>query len=89
VPTLPVIIARQSTDPADAELVRLLSAPIIDDAVVTDVLATLRTHAAMDEARAVVRREADAARALLAPLPDVPARAALEAICDTVATRLG
>ncbi len=89
VPTLPVILARRSTDPADAELVRLLSAPITDDATVTDVLATLRSHAAMDEARAVVHEEAEKARALLAPLPDVPARGALEAICDTVATRLG
>jgi len=43
----------------------------------------------MDEARAVVQAEADAARALLDTLPDVPARVALNLICDTLATRLG
>jgi heptaprenyl diphosphate synthase len=42
----------------------------------------------MDEARAYVQAEADAARALLDKLPDTPARAALNKICDTLATRL-
>jgi heptaprenyl diphosphate synthase len=88
VPTLPVILARRSSDPDDAELVRLLSGPITDDVEVTRALDALRVHPAMAEARGVVQAEADAARALLGKLPDVPARAALEAICDTVATRL-
>ncbi len=35
VPTLPVLLARRSTDPADADLVNLLNAPITDDAEVT------------------------------------------------------
>ena len=89
VPTLPTIIAQRSTDPADAELVALLSGPIDDDATVTSVLATLRTHAALDEARRVVQAEADRARELLAQLPEGPARATLEQLCDTVAQRLG
>ena len=88
VPTLPVILARRSTDPADAELVRLLSGPITDDVEVKRALDTLRTHPVMDEARSVVQAEADAARALLDKLPDQPARAALNAICDTLAFRL-
>ena len=88
VPTLPGILARRSTDPADAELIRLLSGPITDDAEVARALDALRTHPAMDEARAVVQAEADAARALLDKLPDVPARTALNVICDTLATRL-
>jgi heptaprenyl diphosphate synthase len=88
VPTLPVLLARRSTDPADAELVRLLSGPITDDADVARALDALRAHPAMGEARAFVQAEADAARALLDKLPDTPARAALNAICDTLATRL-
>jgi len=88
VPTLPVLLARRSTDPADAELVRLLSGPITDDADVARTLDALRAHPAMEEARAFVQAEADAARALLDKLPDTSARAALNAICDTLATRI-
>lgn len=88
VPTLPVILARRSTDPADAELVRLLSGPITDDVEVSRALDALRAHPAMDEARAVVQAEADASRALLEKLPESAARNALAAICDTLATRL-
>lgn len=88
VPTLPVLLALRSTDPADARLRSLLSRPLADDAEHAEALALLRKHPAMDEARAYVRAEADAARALLGRLPDLPARAALETLCDTVATRL-
>ena len=88
VPTLPTLLALRGTDPADARLRELLSGPIDDDAVVEEVLAALRAHPAMDEARAHVRAEGDAARACLAALPDVPARRALEALCDSLATRL-
>ncbi|MFZ0141652.1 MAG: polyprenyl synthetase family protein [Aeromicrobium sp.] len=88
VPTLPVLLARRSTDPADAELVGLLSGPITDDADVARTLESLRAHPAMEEARAFVQAEADAARALLDKLPDTSARAALNAICDTLATRI-
>lgn len=88
VPTLPTLLALRGTDPADAELRERLSGPITDDAVVEEVLATLRTHPAMDEARAHVRAEGAAARAALSALPDTPARRALEALCDSLATRL-
>ena len=88
VPTLPTLLAMRGTDPADAVLRERLAGPITDDAVVDEVLAALRTPPATDEARAYVQAEADAARALLARLPDVPARAALESLCDTLATRL-
>lgn len=88
VPTLPVLIALRSTDPADVRLRSLLSKPLVDDAEHAEALTLIRVHPAMDEARAYVRAEADAARALLDKLPEQPARAALEALCDTVATRL-
>ncbi|MEH3033363.1 MAG: polyprenyl synthetase family protein [Aeromicrobium erythreum] len=88
VPTLPTLIARQSQDPDDADLVAALSGPITDEDEVQRVLARLRTHPAMDQARAYVQGEADAARALLDELPAGPARDALAALCDVVATRL-
>lgn len=89
VPTLPVLIALNGTDPADARLRELLSQPLLDDGLHTEALALLRVHPAMDEARAYVRAEADAAREMLSTLPARSARAALEALCDTVVTRLG
>lgn len=88
VPTLPTLIALRSTDPVDERLKSLLSKPLVDDAEHAEALALLRVHPSMDEARAYVQSESDAARMLLGKLPDIPARAALEVLCDTVATRL-
>lgn len=87
VPTLPTLLARRSTDPADADLVRALSAPISDEAEVAEVLAALRKHPAMDDARAHVQAEADSARALLASLPSGEATDALHEVCDRLALR--
>jgi heptaprenyl diphosphate synthase len=87
IPTLPVLYARQSTEAADAPLHALLDGPLHDDGVHAEALRLLRAHPAIDRARAVVRRYADDARAVLAPLPDVPARRALAALCDSVVTR--
>ena len=81
------MLARRSTDPADARLLELLDSDLHDDAALAEVLALLRRHPSIDEARAVVRRRAERARALLRDLPDVAARAALEELCDTVVTR--
>ncbi|WP_332661825.1 polyprenyl synthetase family protein [Aeromicrobium sp.] len=89
VPTLPTLIALRSTDPGSERLRSLLAKPLTDDAELDEALTLLRPHPAMAEARSYVQAEADAASALLAKLPDVPARAALQALCDTVATRLG
>jgi heptaprenyl diphosphate synthase len=41
----------------------------------------------MELARADVRTWADDARRVLAPLPDIPARALLEFLCDVVVDR--
>ncbi|MET0521618.1 MAG: polyprenyl synthetase family protein, partial [Jiangellaceae bacterium] len=87
VATLPVLYARQSTDSADARLRALLDGPLEDEAEHAEVLRLLRPHPAMGQAQAVVRRHADEARAVLAALPDLPARRALEALCDSVVTR--
>jgi heptaprenyl diphosphate synthase len=88
VPTLPTLIALRSTEPEGERLRSLLAKPLTDDDELDEALALLRAHPAMTEARAYVQAEADAASALLARLPDVPAREALQALCDTVATRL-
>jgi len=88
VPTLPVLLALRSSDPGDARLRSLLARPLTDDAEHAEALAGLRAHSAMDEARAYVQAEADAARLLLDDLPQNPAREALRALCDTVAIRL-
>ena len=89
VPTLPTLIALRSTDPGSERLRSLLAKPLTDDAELDEALTLLRAHPAMTEARSYVQAEADAASALLAKLPDLPARKALQALCDTVATRLG
>jgi heptaprenyl diphosphate synthase len=87
VPTLPALLALASTDPADARLQELLGADLTDDALHAEALELLRAHPGVDEARAFVQARADEARSLLAPLPDIPARAALEALCDLVVSR--
>ncbi|HZA05036.1 MAG TPA: polyprenyl synthetase family protein, partial [Propionibacteriaceae bacterium] len=87
IPTLPTLLARKSTDPADARLLELLDSDLHDDDALAEVLELLRRHCSIDQARAEVRRRAEAARALLEPLPSGPARDALEALCSTVVTR--
>ncbi len=87
VPTLPVLHARRSTDPADARLLELLDGDLTDDDRHAEALQLLRAHPAMEAARADLERWAGDARCVLDPLPDVPARRALEALCDTVIRR--
>jgi heptaprenyl diphosphate synthase len=89
VPTLPTLIALQSTDAGSERLRSLLSRPLTDDTEHAEALSLLRVHPALTEARAYVRAEADAATVLLAKLPDTAARAALQELCDSVVTRLG
>ena len=87
VPTLPVLMARASTDPADARLLELLDADLTDDALHAEALALLRRHPAMAEARAYVAERAAEAKALLDILPQGPVRGALEAFADIVSDR--
>jgi heptaprenyl diphosphate synthase len=87
VPTLPMLYVRQSGDPVDERLRALLSGPISDDGDHAEALSLLRAHPAMDRARADVQRWADEAREVVAPLPDVPAKRALEAVCDQAVNR--
>lgn len=87
VPTLPVLIARKSADPADARLLELLGGDLADDALHAEALTLLRAHPAMAAARDYVVSEANEAKRLLAALPDGPVRTALETFADVVADR--
>ncbi len=87
VPTLPVLMAQQSTDPDDARLLELLAGDLTDDDRHAEALDLLRKHPAIDEARAYVVARAQEAKDLLAVLPQGPVREALEAFADIVATR--
>jgi heptaprenyl diphosphate synthase len=94
VPTLPVLYAFAT---GDAEAVRIQA--LIDpeelaeadeaavDARITEALTLLRAHDGMTQARADLARRAQKARDLLAPLPEVPAKEALEALTDLVVSR--
>jgi heptaprenyl diphosphate synthase len=87
VATLPVLLARQSDDPADERLLELLDGDLTDDVRHAEALELLRRHPAMDQAREQTRRWADAARLTLQPLPDGPVKAALSTLAAGVVER--
>ncbi|MFD9123682.1 polyprenyl synthetase family protein [Kitasatospora sp. NPDC059571] len=92
VPTLPVLLLRQTPvdddDPADLRLRELLAGDLAeDDELHAEALRLLRRHPALERARRETLRYAEEARALLEPLPDCPAKAALQGLCDAVAIR--
>ncbi|MZE79649.1 polyprenyl synthetase family protein [Streptomyces xinghaiensis] len=93
IPTLPVLHLRAAAErhgrPEDRELCALLDGDLTDDAVVTEALRRLREHPALEQARQDTVRYAEEARATLVPLPDGPAKAALESLCDAVVHRAG
>ena len=86
VPTLAALIVLR--EGGSDRLQDLLSRPLSDDEVV-EALGLLRSHDALEQARAVARQWADDARACLEPLPEGPARQALESVCDYVVNRTG
>jgi heptaprenyl diphosphate synthase len=87
VPTLPVLMARRSADPAHARLLSLLDEDLTDDALHAETLDLLRKHPAMDEARQYVLDLAREAQDLLKVLPAGPVRDALDAFAVLIATR--
>ncbi|MFC0507570.1 polyprenyl synthetase family protein [Micromonospora costi] len=90
VPTLPVLYA-QAGDDSDAASVRLreilAAGALTDDDLHAEALGLLRESPALKRARETVRSYAEEARAQLAPLPENPARRALESLCDYIADR--
>jgi len=87
VPTLVTLNVMKSSDPADADLKRLLAAPIEDEPTVQQVLIALRTHKALDESREQLNQIAKQARGALGPLPINDATGALMSLCDAVIDR--
>jgi heptaprenyl diphosphate synthase len=86
--TLPVLHVLASHDVGDTRLRELLTgADLTDDELLAEALTLLREHPAMDRARADLRRWTEDARTELRTLPDVPARAAFESLCDYVVSR--
>ena len=87
VPTLVTLNVMASTKPEDAELKRLLSAPINDEVEVQQVLRALRTHNSLQQAREQLGQIAKDARTALGPLPLNSATSALFSLCDAVVDR--
>jgi heptaprenyl diphosphate synthase len=91
VPTLPVLRLRETAPdpsvPGDVRLRALLDGGVAEDAALEEALTLLRAHPALRAAREDTLRYAEEARALLAPLPECPAKSALERLCDSVALR--
>jgi heptaprenyl diphosphate synthase len=87
VPTLVTLNVMKSNNPEDADLKRLLSAPIEDEPTVQQVLVALRNHRALDEAREQLHQTAKQARGALGPLPVNDATGALMSLCDAVIDR--
>jgi heptaprenyl diphosphate synthase len=97
VATLPVLLVRQSVDPKDGRLQRLLEADLRDDSLHAEALSLLRAHPVMGEARARTNAIARQAQELLSPLaaglpagsPASDSLTALSALVGSVVNRAG
>ncbi len=87
VPTLVTLFILESTDPADAELKKLLSAPIKDEAVIAQTILKLRSHSALTKSRELVAGYGRSAQKHLEILPEGPAKAALVGLSQAVISR--
>ena len=87
VPTLVTLNVMKSTRPEDRELIELLKAPIKDEAIVAQVLKTLRSHPALQESRDQLQQIARDARTALGPLPVNDVTGALFSLCDAIIDR--
>jgi len=87
IPTLPVLLTRRASRPEDARLLALLDGDLADEADLAEALRLLRANPAVLHAQDEVRRWAEDARAVLAPLPAGAAKDALAALCDQVVGR--
>ena len=87
IPTLVTLNVLKSTRAEDRDLIELLKAPIKDEAVVAQVLKTLRGHSALDESRVQLQNIARDARTALGPLPVNDVTGALFSLCDAIVDR--
>ncbi|MFI6344704.1 polyprenyl synthetase family protein [Streptomyces sp. NPDC050560] len=93
IPTLPVLRLRERVRRLgladDVALSELLDSDLSDDARLREALDRLRAHPSLEHARRDTLRYAEAARAVLAPLPDCAAKNTLLDLCDAVVHRAG
>jgi heptaprenyl diphosphate synthase len=87
VPTLVTLNVIAMNRPEDTELIALLKGPIKDEAVVAEVIQTLRAHPALELSREQTMQYAKDARAALGPLPVNDVTAALYSLCDAIIDR--
>lgn len=87
VPTLVTLFILESEDPADAELKKILSAPIVDETIVQQTILTLRSHSALTKSRELVAGYGKSAQKHLEILPEGPAKAALVGLSQAVISR--
>jgi heptaprenyl diphosphate synthase len=92
VDTLAVLRFRAMADPSDAtdaRLLQLVDGDLSGDDVLAEALSLLRSHPALAQAREETFTVAREAQAVLAPLPDSDAKAALSALALGVVDRVG
>jgi heptaprenyl diphosphate synthase len=89
VQTLPMLYALQGNGADSDRLRALLARPITDDGEVDEALALLRRGPGLEQARAILGRYADEARAQLDNLPECSARSALATLTSYVVDRTG
>jgi len=87
VPTLPTLMLKASTEPADASLQALIASDLRDDADLQRALEGLRAHPVIERARSEIARRADLALGYLSELPSCAAKAALEQITHDLVSR--
>ena len=87
VPTLVTLLVQKANRPEDQKLIASLAAPISDENEVAEVLAALRAHPALDEARTIALQYAENSRKLLSVLPVNETTSAFLTLCDSLVTR--
>jgi heptaprenyl diphosphate synthase len=87
IPTLVTLNVMNSSSSKDRALIKLLKAPIKDEAVVAQVLKELRTHDALGQSRTQLLEIARDARTALGPLPVNDVTGALFSLCDAIIDR--
>ena len=86
IPTLVTLQIMSSKLDEDQELKLLLQSPIPEEKI-AEVLIKLRQHSALKDAKSYLHNLSLEAKQLLEPLPEIPARSALEGLCDAVIER--
>jgi len=86
IPTLVTLQIMSSKRDEDQELKLLLQSPIPEEKI-AEVLIKLRQHSALKDAKSYLHNLSREAKQLLESLPAIPARSALEGLCDAVIER--